>query len=240
MLFAPRSPDRTGPEQIALGDPPLLVTIRRSARARRLTLRLAAGTGAATVTAPPRVGLREIRRFLTAHEGWLAERRARLPGPVVPCPGASLTLRGRTVALTRTDGRRVHHAGDELAVPGRDDAAFRGKLLGWLRETARTEAAAACDRHAAALGRGYARLTIRDPRSRWGSCTSAGNIMLSWRLILAPEEVLDYVAAHEVAHLAEMNHGPAFWRTVGRLMPDYQPHRAWLRANGAGLHRLQF
>ncbi len=240
MLFAPRRPESSGPEQITLGDPPVVVTIRRSARARRLTLRLAAGTGAATVTAPPRVSLREIRRFLTAHEGWLTERRARLPGPVVPRPGSSLTLRGRSVALTRTDDRRVRHEGDALAVPGRDEAAFRGKLLGWLRETARAEAAAACDRHAAALGRNYARLTIRDPRSRWGSCTSAGNIMLSWRLILAPEPVLDYVAAHEVAHLAEMNHGPAFWRTVARLMPDYEPHRAWLRANGADLHRLQF
>ena len=92
----------------------------------------------------------------------------------------------------------------------------------------------------ARLGRGYTRITLRDTRSRWGSCTSDGALMFSWRLILAAPEVLSYVAAHEVAHLAEMNHSPAFWRTVERLYGDYRPPRAWLRAEGGGLHRYRF
>jgi predicted metal-dependent hydrolase len=94
-------------------------------------------------------------------------------------------------------------------------------------------AEAACDRHAAALGRQPRALSLRDTRSRWGSCTHDGRLMFSWRLAMAPPEVLDYVAAHEVAHLAHMDHSPAFWAATARLMPDYARHRAWLRAHGA-------
>ncbi len=105
---------------------------------------------------------------------------------------------------------------------------------------ARDRLVAACDGHAARLGRGYRSLTLRDTRSRWGSCSAAGGLMFSWRLILAPPEILDYVAAHEVAHLAEMNHSPAFWRVVAGLCPDYARHRAWLRKHGQTLHAYDF
>jgi predicted metal-dependent hydrolase len=90
------------------------------------------------------------------------------------------------------------------------------------------------------LGRRFSRLSLRDTRSRWGSCSSRGGLSYSWRLILAPPDVLDYVAAHEVAHLAEMNHSPAFWALVARLCPGYQAPRGWLRREGAGLHRYRF
>ena len=94
--------------------------------------------------------------------------------------------------------------------------------------------------YAARLGKGYTRLTLRDTRSRWGSCTSDGGLMFSWRLIMAPPSVLDYVAAHEVAHLAQMNHSPAFWAEVTRIYGDFDPPRQWLRTHGADLHRYQF
>src|SRR5690606_32603283 len=113
-------------------------------------------------------------------------------------------------------------------------------LMGWLKALARDRLAAAADRHAATLGRGYRSLVLRDTRSRWGSCAADGRLMFSWRLAMAPPEVLDYVAAHEVAHLAEMNHSPAFWAVVERLMPDHRAPRAWLRAEGAALHRWNF
>jgi predicted metal-dependent hydrolase len=105
---------------------------------------------------------------------------------------------------------------------------------------ARDALAAASDRYAHALGRTYARLSIRDTRSRWGSCSSQGTLMYSWRLIMAPPAVLDYVAAHEVAHLVEMNHQPAFWDVVAGICPDYATHRAWLRTHGDSLHRINF
>ena len=100
--------------------------------------------------------------------------------------------------------------------------------------------AEAADRHSAALGRPHAGIVLRDTRSRWGSCTSEGNLMFSWRLIMAPPRILQYVAAHEVAHLAEMNHSPDFWAVVERLFPDYGVCRRWLRENGDHLHRVRF
>jgi predicted metal-dependent hydrolase len=105
---------------------------------------------------------------------------------------------------------------------------------------ARDRLAAACDRHAQRLGRRPAALVLRDTRSRWGSCSAQGVLMFSWRLAMAPPAVLDYVAAHEVAHLAEMNHSRAFWATVARLLPDHAAPRAWLRAEGGALHRWRF
>jgi predicted metal-dependent hydrolase len=114
------------------------------------------------------------------------------------------------------------------------------RIATFLKSVARLRLAAAAGRHAGALGREVGRLTLRDARSRWGSCTARGDLMFSWRLVMAPPAVLDYVAAHEVAHFEEMNHSPAFWAVVARLCPDYRCHRRWLRCEGAALHRYRF
>ena len=128
---------------------------------------------------------------------------------------------------------------DRLLVP--DDPEKLGpRLAAYLRALARDRLAAASDRHAAALRRPYRKITLRDTRSRWGSCTAQGDLMYSWRLVMAPPEVLDYVAAHEVAHLAQMNHSPAFWAVVERLYGDWRPARRWLQVEGASLHRYRF
>ncbi len=138
----------------------------------------------------------------------------------------------------RKDRRRAILEDGRLLLPGpAEDPAPR--LAAFLRAAARDRLAAACDRHAARLGRPWRRLTLRDPRSRWGSCTAAGDLMFSWRLVLAPPPVLDYVAAHEVAHLARMDHSPAFWAVVDGLCPGWEASRDWLRREGAGLHRLR-
>ena len=110
----------------------------------------------------------------------------------------------------------------------------------WLRVLAGTRLRAACDRHAARLGRSWRALVLRDTRSRWGSCTHDGRLMFSWRLAMAPPEVLDYVAAHEVAHLAHMDHSPRFWATVETLLPDHAPQRAWLKMQGGALMMWRF
>ena len=138
-----------------------------------------------------------------------------------------------------SERRGVRVEGERLLAPA-DPARLGARLAAFLKLLARERLAAASDRHAAALGRPYAALTLRDTRSRWGSCTHDGRLMYSWRLILAPGDVLDYVAAHEVAHLAEMNHSRAFWDTVDRLKPGYGPARRWLRDNGSTLHRYRF
>ena len=98
----------------------------------------------------------------------------------------------------------------------------------------------ATDKYAAAVGQDYKSLTVRDTTSRWGSCSSIGNINYSWRLIMAPQAVLEYVAAHEVAHLVEMNHSDRFWAVVGSLCPNFDVQRIWLRQNGEKLHLIKF
>ncbi len=138
-------------------------------------------------------------------------------------------------------GRRYDADADgavaELLVPG-DPAAFSRRVGDHLKALARADLLAAVERHAAALGRRPARVVLRDTTSRWGSCSSRGTLSFSWRLVLAPPFVLDYLAAHEVAHLAEMNHGPVFWDHCRRLCPRSDEARAWLKANGAGLHAI--
>lgn len=112
--------------------------------------------------------------------------------------------------------------------------------MGFLKTQARARLVAASDMYAARLGQPYRRITLRDTRSRWGSCSSQGALMYSWRLILAPPRVLHYVAAHEVAHLSEMNHSPAFWAVVAQLFGPCDAERRWLRQEGAALHRIRF
>jgi predicted metal-dependent hydrolase len=112
------------------------------------------------------------------------------------------------------------------------------RLADWLRAEAKTDFSESVTRHAANLGVRPKRISVRDQSSRWGSCSATGTISFSWRLIFAPNFVLDYVAAHEVAHMREMNHGPRFWRLVRDTMPEMQKARAWLQQKGAELHRF--
>lgn len=213
--------------------------MRRSARARQLSLRLSQLDGRVTLTLPRNVTEAEGMAFLRAKEKWLRGHLDRRDAPVDVTHWAEIPLEGTLREVQPGTGRSVRFEGGVLFVPGNaEDAASR--LRGWLRTRARDRLAEASDHYAGKLGRGYDRITLRDTRSRWGSCTHDGGLMYSWRLIMAPPEVLDYVAAHEVAHLAEMNHSAAFWSTVERLYGDWRGPRRWLRTQGAGLHRYRF
>ncbi|MDU8913909.1 SprT family zinc-dependent metalloprotease [Aestuariicoccus sp. MJ-SS9] len=218
------------------GNPPITVILRRSARARRISLRLSQLDGRVTLTLPKRVPEAEGRAFVLEKEAWLRRHLDNQEAPVRIAPGAHLPIEGVPHVVTPVTGARVVLSDGAIGLPGGRPRA----ALGWLRTRARDRLVAASDRYAAELGRGYTRITLRDTRSRWGSCSHDGALMYSWRLILAPPEVLDYVAAHEVAHLAEMNHSSAFWAHVERLYGDWKPMRRWLREHGAGLHRYRF
>lgn len=223
---------------IRIGEPPIEVAVRCNARARRMVLRVAASTRVPTLTLPPGVALAQARSFLKDHEGWLRRHLAspgRLPvreGSVLPFGDATLTLRGHP-------GRGILRADGALLLPGAPGR-FGPRAAAWLREEARRACVAGVDSHAARLGRPAGRVRLADPRARWGSCTAAGDLMFSWRLVMAPSAVLDYVVAHEVAHLAELNHSPRFWAVVRRLCPEFEGARDWLRRHGAGLHRHDF
>lgn len=218
------------------------VILRRSARARRISLRVSRLDGRVTLTLPDHVTRAQGARFLAERQGWLRQALAGIAPPLAVVPGLSLPVEGQPLLLLRAPVRAVRAEGGALFLPERGRP---GTLAAnWLKLRARARVSAAIDHYAARLGRAArrppGRLRLADTRGRWGSCTAAGDLMLSWRLILAPPPVLDYVVAHEVAHLAQMNHSPAFWAEVARLMPDHARHRAWLKQHGAGLHRYDF
>ena len=218
------------------GNPPIALSLRRSPRARRISLRISALDGRVTLTLPKGLPEREALDFARQKEDWMRRHLAAQQPDVDVVQGATLPVEGRMMQISPGAGRRVVVQGESLLVP--DEVGPR--LQAWLKVLARDRLVAASDRYAAALGRPYTKITLRDTRSRWGSCASSGALSYSWRLIMAPPEVLDYVAAHEVAHLAEMNHSPAYWAGVARLLPGYAAPRQWLRAHGAGLHRYHF
>ena len=226
-------------QHILPGNPPVSVTLRRSARARRISLRVSRIDGRVTLTLPRGVSENEALSFAGEKADWLRDNLSRRPEDVVVAPGVDLPFEGVAHRIDAGTGRAVVQRAGILAVPGApEDCGAR--LAGFLKARARDRLASACDDYAARLGRRYSRLTLRDTRSRWGSCTSEGGLMFSWRLILAPPEVLSYVAAHEVAHLAEMNHSPAFWSAVQAIHGDYRAPRRWLREEGGALHRYKF
>lgn len=221
------------------GFPPVEITLRRSARTRRFSLRVSRLDGRVTLSMPARARESEALRFAAEQEDWIRQTLAQMPGRRVLGLGDLVPVEGQMRHIAPGSGRSVRLEGDSLLVPG--DPAQAGVRAGaFLKVLARDRLAAACDRYAARLGRPYTRLTLRDTRSRWGSCAHDGALMFSWRLIMAPPSVLDYVAAHEVAHLAEMNHSSAFWAVVEQLFPNWQVQRNWLHGEGQSLHGYVF
>lgn len=223
------------------GPPPVEVHLKRVARARRFSLRVSRLDGKVTLSIPARAREGEALAFLRGQEGWIRETLQAMPESATHSVGIGsvIPVAGRDLRLAPGTGRSVRVEGDDLLVPG-DPATAGPRVSAWLKVLARDRLAEASSRYATLAGRRYSALALRDTRSRWGSCSPDGRLMYSWRLIMAPPAVLDYVAAHEVAHLVELNHSPAYWAVVQRLYPGWQVQRAWLHAQGQSLHRLRF
>ena len=214
------------------------VAIRRSARARRIAIRVDPAIGGAELVLPARVGEAAGMSFLRERAGWLAAQLAALPDGIPFGDGAVIPYRGAAhhIAHAPAARRGVWVDGDRICVSGQAKHLPR-RLHDWLRRNARTTIAPVVAEKTALLGRRAGKISIRGQRSRWGSCAANGNLSFNWRLILAPADVLEYVVAHEVGHLAEANHSPAFWAVVDRLCPHARYGRRWLRENGAELFR---
>ncbi len=220
-----------------------LVQIRRNALARRYTLRVHSATREIVLTVPPRGSIKQAREFAHKNGAWIATRLKRMPRPMPFIDDAMVPLRGVEHVIAHRPHARgtvwIETGGDGaplLCVAG-DTPHVARRLRDYFKREARRELELASKRAAAALGVTVKRVSIRDQSSRWGSCSSTGVLSYSWRLILAPPHVLDYLAAHEVAHLVEMNHSRAFWRQVARICPDFKRAKAWLDAHGADMHR---
>ena len=234
------SPTLKGENIGSLGAP---VEVRRHPGARRLTLRVSRTRRTVIVTLPVQCDLDEAGSFITRNIEWVRERLDSLPAAVPFRDGVFIPLRGEAhrVVFAGPRGRgpvvrRTTADYPELRVSGRPEHAPR-RLKDWLAQEAHRDLDKRVAVHARRLGVKPKRIAVRDQTSRWGSCSTTGVLSFSWRLIMAPPEILDYVAAHEVAHLMEMNHGSGFWSLVRKTMPGLDEARRWLQIYGMDLHR---
>lgn len=220
------------------------VEVRRHPGARRLTLRVSRTRRAVIVTLPLQCDLDEAGTFLSRHIDWVRERLDSLPELVPFAHGMMMPLRGEPHAIIFTGKQRsrvvdvtnVCGRAGEIRVPG-DESTAAKRLRHWLLDEAKRDLDVRVSVHAKTLDVRPKRIAVRDQASRWGSCSTTRVLSFSWRLLLAPPRILDYVAAHEVAHLREMNHGPRFWALVKRSVPDYEASKRWLQVYGLDLHR---
>jgi predicted metal-dependent hydrolase len=241
LLF--RRPSEPPAIEIHFDNASYQVRLRRHAHARRYTLRVQAASREVVLTMPPRGSLRDAKAFAEKHGGWIAARLGRLPQAAPFAPGVTIPLRGVPHRIVHCRGMRGTvwseadaHGEHLLCVTGELPHLAR-RIGDFLKREARRDLEAASRKYAAELGVAARRITVRDQASRWGSCSTTGALSYSWRLILAPPYVLDYLAAHEVAHLIEMNHSRRFWHLLERVCPAMHRAKAWLDAHGSDLHR---
>jgi len=231
----------TIPRQLSHRAGKVPVRVRVSRRARRLALKIDAVGDAVELVLPPRTSLPRALNFLKSNRDWVETRLAALPPRITFEDGQKVPVLGvphriRHVARSREHGPVWLEAG-ELRVSG-EKAHIARRVRDFLKELARDEVGRRARRLAAQLDRKIGRISVRDTTTRWGSCSANGNMAFSWRLVMAPEAVLHYVVAHEVAHLAEMNHGSRFWRLVDKLVANVERQRDWLNHNRAWLLRI--
>lgn len=245
--FFKRAPQPTLPiereHQVAGRTLPLRIV--ENDRARRLTLRIDAGGRGLRITVPPGVATNEVERFLLRHQGWLEKRLAKVPERPQVRPGIKIPVRGVPHLIVHEPGSRgtvtieQDERGPLLVVHG-DRKHLPRRVADFLKREAKREIEALVVRHTVALGKRAKSIRFKDTTSRWGSCTSDGNLSFSWRIMMAPMPVINYLVAHEVAHLKEMNHAPRFWKLCTELCPDTERCKSWLKRNGSALQAIAF
>jgi predicted metal-dependent hydrolase len=223
----------------------LPLTVREDARATRMTLRIEPGGRALKMTVPRGLAEREVTSFLDRHQGWLMTKLARYKPDEGLREGGAISIRGISHHIERTgklrglteciaiDGMHV------LRVSGAPEHLGR-RIADFLKKEARKDLEPLVSTHARVIGRKFKSITLKDTRSRWGSCAHDGALSFSWRIVMAPPSVINYLAAHEVAHLAEMNHGPQFWQLCEKLCPEMETAKSWLKRHGTMLHAIDF
>jgi predicted metal-dependent hydrolase len=229
---------------VRFADASFKIALRRRPQARRITLRVSSATGEVVLTLPQRTDLATAQRFANAHGDWIATRLANVPQRITFEHGAMVPFRGiphRIVHWSKVGGlteATVDARGRPVIAVSCEAAHVARRVRDFLEREAKRDLAKAVRHYTGRLGVAAKRLTVRDTKSRWGSCSARGNLNFSWRLILAPPYVLDYLAAHEVAHLKEMNHSHRFWRLLTGLCPKTIEAERWLKRHGTELHRF--
>ncbi|NWJ23120.1 SprT family zinc-dependent metalloprotease [Rhizobium sp. RM] len=224
----------------------LPITVKENPRATRITLRIEPGGRALKLTIPFGLHHGQVDDFLERHHGWLEGKLGKIGPDNGLRPGATIEIRGVPHRIEHTGSvRGITRMSEDadgvaiLSVSGLPEHLGR-RISAFLKKEAKADLEKLVMHHARSVGRPVRSITMKDTRSRWGSCSHDGNLSFSWRIVMAPEKVIDYLAAHEVAHLAEMNHGPKFWALCEKLCPHTEEAKAWLKRHGSQLHAVDF
>ena len=219
-------------------EPDLEIFLRQNSNSRRITLRISALDGKITLTGPNYLDFKEFKNFAESKKSWLKAKMKSFQRPIFVSEGIKIPIIGTQIKIQSSDVQRPKQVGRILFVSKQKPISTQVKE--YLTEICKIHLDYTCKEFAERLGSKVHKITLRDTRSRWGSCSNDAKLMFSWRLVMAPEDVLAYVAAHEVAHLRHMNHSKDFWETVEYLFGPYKKERAWLKQNGSTLHRYKF
>jgi predicted metal-dependent hydrolase len=228
-----------------VGGRTLPLRIVENTRARRLTLRIDPGGRGLRVTVPPGIPAREVDRFIDRHQGWLEARLAKVPDKPQVRPGVKIPVRGIPHLIVHEPSKRgsvtvAEVNGQPALIVHGERTHLPRRVADFLKREAKKDIDALVAKHTATVGRKAKAVRFKDTTSRWGSCTSDGTLSFSWRIMMAKPTVIDYLVAHEVAHLKEMNHGPNFWKLCGELCPRTDEAKAWLKKNGGALQAISF
>ena len=224
------------------GNPPLEIYVRRSPTAKSARLRILQRSGGKIeISVPEFYTVNDAKKFARSQEDWIRKSLKQIPPTCRPHFGMRFPVEGKMLTISPCVGGRIIRTETELRVPYFSDTVAE-RILSWCTQLASERTKNAATKFVARLEcpDSVRKISIKDPVSRWGSCSSKGNLMVSWRLIMAPIDVLDYVVAHEVAHLKEMNHSSRFWNTLEEIYPNYIEPQNWLKRNGAQLHLYDF
>ena len=219
-------------------EPDLEIFLRRNSNSRRITLRISALDGKITVTGPNYIDFKEFKSFAESKKTWLKSKRKSFEPPILVSEGIKIPIGGIDTKISFGEFQMQKKVGNILYICQQKPVSTQVKK--YLKEICRVQVDNMCNGFAERLGAQFRKITLRDTRSRWGSCSNDANLMFSWRLVMAPENILAYVAAHEIAHLKYMNHSNEFWQTVEYLFGPYKNERTWLKQNGSSLHRYKF
>lgn len=231
--------DVSVPEYLQVGEEVLPLVIKRHRSAKRICLRYNPTSHAISLTLPRHTRVNDGLNFLTQKSEWLIDTLMEMPMKKRIKPGVVIPVLGRRVRIKHDERQTAAYklTRNALTISG-DRTDFQKRTTDALRKIAKQEIAELSQKMAKRIGKRINRITVRDTRSRWGSCSSTGNLSFSWRLVFAPIEVLEYVVAHEVAHLRYMNHSEKFWYMVEYLCPDYEVAKEWLKLHGKELYRF--
>ena len=221
------------------GLPEINVSVRKSNKAKRLSIRISGVTNEVSLIVPKQVSFSKAKQFAINKEQWIRKQLRYKIDPFEIKLGSLVPVEGFYYLIEMGENKRIKVESNKILIPSHFTDIPK-HLKAYLLELSRQRLFSMTKFYCELIGKTFVKVSIKDPKTRWGSCTAKGNLMYSWRLIMAPKSVLEYLVVHEVSHLVEMNHSKKFWQQVEKMLPNFQKPHLWLKENGKKLHSYQF